>query len=670
MVEKRQLLLKEVILENFMSYEYARIPLKSGLNMICGPNGSGKSAILLAISVALGQTYTERSRKLSGLIRWGKDLGRVTLIFDNAKINGKRPCTRYDSDALRISRVLQKDGTYWFEVNFHTVTKAEIIALLTEQGINPNNMLLIMHQNMMHQFGVTTPPEKLKLMEDAVGLGEYREEVVEAQNKLTQLLSEEDSVTTLLDNAEETLEHWKTEYDRYLRRKELLRRKHELEREHAWANVVKIESEVESWMEKVETSKEHLKKLLSEVENTTLNVENTNSELKDLRYDKSKLYHSLIEKERRMERESAIESESMRHLNKIVELKNRLLEFLKEYPIISGEESQRSISSLIQELTDTLEEEENFLTQKLKQAKKLVAEAEHEIKSTRVMLNEIDGKIEENMEGHIRNRVKLAVFQYRVKELQSELSYTERKLSSTEKELDGYLLVAEEYEPRFKTDRIPMEVSDEIKVVNAHLGSLGEISEEVGTMYTHYSSIYGELKEKAVVLSENRKKTFDEVEARKSVWENLIESLLTQVIPTYQQLLSKMDAIGTVRLVDAEDIEEAGLELTVGFKGAEPAILNNMTQSGGERSVSVMAFLIALQQHVISSFRAVDEFDVHMDPRNREVMSHILLNEIRGRENAQYISITPGQIIEVDESVHVITVQNVKGRSEVNLLVR
>jgi chromosome segregation protein len=669
-VEKRQLLLKEVILENFMSYEYARIPLKSGLNLICGPNGSGKSAILLAISVALGQTYTERSRKLSGLIRWGKDLGRVTLVFDNTKINGKRPCTRYDSDALRISRVLRKDGTYWFEINYHTVTKAEIIALLTEQGINPNNMLLIMHQNMMHQFGVTTPSEKLKLMEDAVGLGEYRQEVIEAQNKLTQLLSEEDSVTTLLDNAEETLEHWKTEYDRYLRRKELLRRKQELEREYAWANVAKMENEVESWMEKLETSKEHLKKLHSEVENTTLNVGDTDSELKDLRYDKSKLYHSLIEKERRMEREQAIESESGRHLNKIVELKNRLLDFLKEYPLILSEESQKSVSTLIQELTETLEEEESLLTHKLEQAKKLVSEAENEIKSTRGMLNEIDRKIEENMEGHIKNRVKLAVLQYRVKELQSELSYTERKLSSTNKELDEYLLLAEEHEPRLKTDRTPLEISDEIKVVNAHLGSLGEVSEEVETMYSHYSSIYDELKEKAVVLAENRKKTFDEVEERKIVWENLINSLLTEVIPTYQQLLSKMDATGDVRLIDAEDIEEAGLELTVGFKGAEPAVLNNMTQSGGERSVSVMAFLIALQQHVISSFRAVDEFDVHMDPRNREVMSNILLTEIKGSESAQYISITPGQIVEVDESVHVITVQNVKGRSEVNLLVK
>jgi structural maintenance of chromosomes protein 5 len=50
--------IKEIILENFMSYEYARIPMREGLNLVVGPNGAGKSSILLAISVAFGQAYT------------------------------------------------------------------------------------------------------------------------------------------------------------------------------------------------------------------------------------------------------------------------------------------------------------------------------------------------------------------------------------------------------------------------------------------------------------------------------------------------------------------------------------------------------------------------------------------------------------------------------------
>ena len=114
-------LIKEVILENFMSYEYARIPFKPGLNVVCGPNGAGKSSILLALAVALGQTYTERSRKLSDLVRRGKDIGRVSVVFDNSPRNGGRPIASVKSDTFVLSRYINKDGTYWHEANFRTL---------------------------------------------------------------------------------------------------------------------------------------------------------------------------------------------------------------------------------------------------------------------------------------------------------------------------------------------------------------------------------------------------------------------------------------------------------------------------------------------------------------------------------------------------------------------
>ena len=75
------MLIREVILENFMSYEYVRLPLKKGVNVVIGPNGSGKSSLLLGICVALGETYTERSKRLSDLIRWGNDLARISLFL-------------------------------------------------------------------------------------------------------------------------------------------------------------------------------------------------------------------------------------------------------------------------------------------------------------------------------------------------------------------------------------------------------------------------------------------------------------------------------------------------------------------------------------------------------------------------------------------------------------
>ncbi|MGQ9782292.1 MAG: AAA family ATPase, partial [Nitrososphaeria archaeon] len=153
--------IREIILENFMSYEYARIPLAKGLNIICGPNGSGKSSILLGISVALGQVYTERSRRLSDLIRRGKDLGRVTVVFDNRPVEGRRPINFSRSDSFMLSRYLRKDGSYWFETDYKEVSAAEVREVLSDLNINPDNMLLIMHQGMVEEFALVNAEDKL-----------------------------------------------------------------------------------------------------------------------------------------------------------------------------------------------------------------------------------------------------------------------------------------------------------------------------------------------------------------------------------------------------------------------------------------------------------------------------------------------------------------------------
>jgi chromosome segregation ATPase len=75
-----------------------------------------------------------------------------------------------------------------------------------------------------------------------------------------------------------------------------------------------------------------------------------------------------------------------------------------------------------------------------------------------------------------------------------------------------------------------------------------------------------------------------------------------------------------------------------------------------------MSFLLALQQHVRSPFRAVDEYDIHMDPKNREMIARMILSTIKDA-TAQYIVITPSQITFTQENANIITVQNVEAKS-------
>jgi chromosome segregation ATPase len=634
-------LIREVILEHFMSYEYARIPLKPGLNIICGPNGSGKSSILLAISVALGQAYTERSRKLSDLIRWGEDSARVTLVFDNTPKGGRRPVPRFDTDYFRISRYLKKDGTYWFEVNFKTVTKGEVTSILKEFGINPDNMLVIMHQRMMEEFGITTLIQRLSMVEEAVGLSEYRKNVLEAQDKLTQVLSQEEAVKTLLENADQTLAYWKEEYDKYQRGKELLQRKKFLERELVWTQLARQESLVNSWEEKVERREAILADLDDEVERTRALIHKINGDLKTLRFDQRKSFYSLMALEKEKTEHQVTSNLSSVTLNKIggITEDGVKLTALDNY---AGE--LRSRISLSQKTLQGLEVKTAAL---------------------QAQLAAFDEELNQASNRYVDERVKNGLLKFQRETSNRELECLKGELRNAIKEEENLRPLLERAGAPIKSVRSLQEIADDIKIASIQLTTIGDLSTDVERMYLNYLNVYNELKTKVDVVSENRMDALQAVEERKLRWMSMIRSLLKNVSRIYQDFLKKINATGNIRLLNAPDIETAGLELTVGFKGAEPAILDAYTQSGGERSTATMVFLLALQQYVKSPFRAVDEFDIHMDPKNREIISDMLYEEIEGTRDIQYLTITPGQITNVDEGVHVITVQNIEGRSEI-----
>ena len=634
-----------------MSYEYARIPIKPGLNIICGPNGAGKSSILLAVSVALGQAYTERSRKLSDLIRWGKDSARVTLVFDNTPKNKRRPVPRFDVDYFRLSRYLKKDGSYWFEANFQSVNKSEVTSILSEFGIDPDNMLIIMHQNMMEEFGIITPKQKLLMVEEAVGLGEYRRNLLEANEKLSQVLSEEESVKNLLENAEQTLAYWKGEYDKYQRRKELIQRRDFLERELIWSQLTRQEDIVDGWKKKIRKNEEELALLKMEIEKTKEAINILGENLNTLRYEQRKSFYSLLT----LEKEKTEHEATMRIYNKT----------LAKMMALSGVLSQkRTLNEQIKDLESYTSE----INSQIDFSKRRLNDIEEKIPATESELAKFDEKIDLTTKDYLDTRVREGILNFQKENIGDEISGLNRELRAAQKELDQFRPLLERAGTRIKTERGPQEVSEEMKITNVQLMALGEVSEDIEKMYLTYLNLFNELKEKAIIVSDNRERALREIEDRRQTWRRLVQSLLNEVSLTYQNFLSNIDATGKVRLTNAEDIETAGLELVVGFKGAEPAILDAYTQSGGERSTATMAFLLALQQHVKSPFRAVDEFDVHMDPRNREVISDLLFKEISNNREIQYLTITPGQITAIDENVHVITVQNVEGKSEVRVV--
>ncbi len=665
-----------------MSYEYARVPLKPGVNVVCGPNGSGKSSMLLGISVALGQSYTERSKKLSDLVRRGKDMARVTLVLDNSRRGKRRPVSTINKDEIRLTRVLRRDGKYWFELENRAANKEKVARVLSKFGIDPDNMLVIMHQNMAEQFTVLSPQEKLRMVEAAVGLDPYRQNVLKAKKKLSRILSEEQSVGKLLESAEQTLRYWREQYDRYQQKKQLVMKRRFLERELVWAEILKRERILSELKEQVEGKEGEILKIRNE-------TEGVNDQLSDLQVKLTSLkaeWQKLLEERVGLECEKAksdlrvsLADQSLEEIKSWTEAsKNKMREVLSRIEQF-GSKVQENVNPInlnpeLTEIKEAYKSLEETSTQrfnaKSENLKELIETSEKQIRDLTARILDVQAKangLNRRMEDAtnivLDRKVKLAILQYRKSMITRSLEKLNRELQRSTGELAAAIKEAEmKAGQRLVTVKNISELLDEMRVTDGHLAALADVSEDIERMYESYSKLYLELKEKARLVEENREKALEEIKIRMEAWRGIIRSLLDHVNLRYSTVLSQAQAVGEVDLTNERDIEAAGLEILVGFRGGEPVPLNAYTQSGGERSTATMAFLLALQQHVRSPFRAVDEYDIHMDPRNREIIAQVLISSVVGT-GAQYVAITPSQVAFSGKDVHIITVQNVEGSS-------
>ena len=634
------MLIQELIVENFMSYEYARVPFKQGVNVIAGPNGAGKSSLLLAISVGLGQTYTERSRKLSDLIRWGQDQARVTLILDNSKKGNKRPVAKYSKDQLFLTRVLRRDGKYSFELENKVASKQDIERLLGKFGVDPNNMLIIMHQSMVEQFSVLSNVEKLRMVEAAVGLEPFRENVLQARTKLTRILSQEESVGKLLEQAQQTLNYWREQYEKFQEKKQLQIKRRFLDRELVWAEVEKRENAVRVLQNNFNKNQQLLGKIENERQSILSEIDVHQSQSQKLGDEVKSLFDDRLS----LEREIAY-NESVQLL---------IEQFLDEAQLL--EENAIKDQFKLFRISNLKLIAQNAIDK--------IAKATELMNTNKAKMLKLEGSTDRISDNTLENRVSLALLEFKRETAISEKKNIEKSMHEAQENVTAAIARAEQLGERIVVLKNSSEIQDEIAQTEGHLSALSSVSEEIERQYESYSKLYLELKEKMQLVVENREKTLEEVRTRMQAWRSVMENLLDRVNLEYQRIMSQTLATGEVKLSSVQDIETSGLEIYVGFKGSKPVALDAYTQSGGERTTATMGFLLALQQHVRSPFRAVDEYDIHMDPKNREMIAKVLVALIKDAAS-QYVVITPSQITFAQQDANVITVQNLEGKSVV-----
>ena len=640
-------MIKGVVLTNFMSYENSYVPLQSGLNMICGPNGAGKSSILLAISLVLGQAYTERSKRLSDLIRWGTDEARVTLILDNS--GEKKPFPHFHTELVTVTRVIRRNGTYYYLLQNKPVAKAEVTGVFQSWGLNPDNILVIMHQFMVGRFAAVTPQDKLKMLEEAVGFQSYREEVQDARKRLESVMSEEQSLVQVLESTKETHDFWKREYDRFLQKRQLETKLEALKHELLWSRIQKkrdalahIETRIESKSRALQSIEERIQELAE------------SKKKRQAKYDELNLGRIGLEDQR----VEIVKQITTQELN--IQWTTNLIGQFQELPAPTDPSPTEAAPKELDKLKLSWKETAEESQRKLEREKERMTHLSEKIV-------DISGRLEDALTRLIDTNVEYEVSGFKRKLLTEEIADLQAQLRLAKEELDPMVASAAQSEQASESPRKILEIMVEIGAVEEQMKPLSSLSEDVERMYSSYAKVYEDLKAKADEVALSRQEVMGELDKRLSRWRDVLSNFLEELTGRYAEILKAVSATGAVRLISSRDIEKCGLEIMVGYKGNKPTALDAFTQSGGERSIAMMAFLLALQQHITSPFRAIDEFDVHMDPKNRESVTQLIISNAASLAEGQYLAITPGQVNVTNQS-HVIVVQNVGGASLVSEL--
>jgi chromosome segregation protein len=111
--------------------------------------------------------------------------------------------------------------------------------------------------------------------------------------------------------------------------------------------------------------------------------------------------------------------------------------------------------------------------------------------------------------------------------------------------------------------------------------------------------------------------------------------------------------IGEMRLTDEENINESGIDIVASPPGKK--LQNVLLLSGGEKSLTAMALLMAIFQYQPSPFCILDEVDAPLDEPNIERLTRMLRDM---SEQTQFIVITHAKrTMEAAQSLYGVTMQ-------------
>ena len=192
--------LRAIKLRGFKSFpEAVEIRLEPGVAVVVGPNGSGKSNVADAIVWAAGSLSPSelRAEKADDVLFAGSGdrpaaaWCEVELLFDNEDGG-----LGVDFSEVSVTRRLHRGGEGQYLVNGAAVRRLDLVELLADAGLGAG-MHSIVGQGKVEAVLASRPEERRALVEEAAGLGRFKQRRHRAELKLARVALDVDRARDL-----------------------------------------------------------------------------------------------------------------------------------------------------------------------------------------------------------------------------------------------------------------------------------------------------------------------------------------------------------------------------------------------------------------------------------------------------------------------------------------
>lgn len=180
------------------------------------------------------------------------------------------------------------------------------------------------------------------------------------------------------------------------------------------------------------------------------------------------------------------------------------------------------------------------------------------------------------------------------------------------------------------------EITAKISRLEKRMEDLGLVNMRALTAYDDVLARQQELKEQIETLTKERKQILERMQGYEQLKKETFMKTYNNINENFKDVFHRLsDGEGTLVLENEEDPLSGGLTIEAQPRDKKKQRLEGM--SGGEKSLTALAFVFAIQRYMPAPFYAFDEVDMHLDGINVEKLSSMIKHQA---QNTQFIVVS------------------------------